>query len=156
MPTPTSCGILERPHTAEMMTWIEEVFGEGPKITILAETARPRTACSTTASSLRRSVSLRLNWWTSSAAPAISKSGRASSRTSTTSQVLYLGSYAALQTDGGDPVQTLDALTWTLENSPVRSGQVSGKRRCIGTLGGPIISGYTQGFVEAEKLLKSS
>ncbi|MBK8024756.1 MAG: hypothetical protein IPK19_25870 [Chloroflexi bacterium] len=63
-----------------------------------------------------------------------------------TSQVLYLGSYAALKTDNGDPVQTLDALNWTLENSPVPVMGFWEEAVHIGTLGGPIISGYTQGF----------
>src|SRR5690606_38400784 len=113
------CGILERPHTAEMMTWIEVVFGEGTKITILAEDSPTSdrmfgdgiVADTIGESSVELVDIIRTSDY--------EEWQGLVQNIDETSQVLYLGSYAALQTDSGDPVQTLDALTWTLENSPV-------------------------------------
>lgn len=149
--TTNVCGILERPHTAQMATWIEQVFGEGTRLTILAEdspTSERMFGDGTVAATFDESS---LEMGETVLTSDFEDWQAFVENVNQTSDVLFLGAYAALQRDNGEAVQTLDALQWTLDNSPVPVMGFWEEAVHIGTLGGPIISGYTQGYEAALK-----
>lgn len=146
---PNVTGVLERPHVEEMMDWIEQVIGEDARISIVAEDSLTSERMfgdgsiqATVEASPIEFVSLTL----------ISDYGEWQEYVQTvheTSDVLFLGAYASLRRENGDPVEPLEALQWTLENSQIPVMGFWEEAVHIGTLGGPIISGYSQGYEAA-------
>jgi ABC-type uncharacterized transport system substrate-binding protein len=142
-------GILERPHTEEMMGWIEQVFGSDARISVLAEDSitsdRMFGDGSITDTIEASPLALADVTFTSDFAAW----QEYVQTVDETSDVLFLGAYASLRRANGDPVEPLEALQWTLDNSPVPVMGFWEEAVHVGTLGGPIISGYVQGFEAA-------
>jgi ABC-type uncharacterized transport system substrate-binding protein len=144
-------GVLERPHVSEMMEWIEQVFGSGTRISILAEdsiTSERMFGDGSIVEGIEASpVTLAGVTFMSD----YSEWQEYVRNVDETSDVLFLGAYASLRRANGDPVEPLEALQWTLDNSPIPVMGFWEEAVHIGTLGGPIISGYVQGYEAALK-----
>lgn len=147
-------GVLERPHMAEMMVWIEQVFGKDASISILAEDSTTSTsmfgdgaiAQTVQASEIELDgITLTSDFqeWQAfvKAAPE-------------TSDVLFLGAYATLRDENGEAIEPVAALNWTIENSEIPVMGFWEEAVHLGMLGGTVISGYTQGYEAAERAAK--
>ena len=142
-------GILERPHAAEMAGWIERVFGEASRVSVLAEESLTsermfgdgsvqETIEATSVEIVDMTYTNDFTAWQAYV-----------NEVSQNSDVLFLGAYSTLRGENGEVVEPLAALTWTLENSDIPVMGFWEEAVHIGTLGGPIISGYTQGYEAA-------
>jgi ABC-type uncharacterized transport system substrate-binding protein len=142
-------GILERPHAAEMAEWIERVFGDDSRISVLAEESLTtdrmfgdgsveETIEATSVEIVDMNFTNDFTAWQDYVNAA-----------DETSDVLFLGAYSTLRGENGEVVEPLATLTWTLENSEIPVMGFWEEAVHIGTLGGPIISGYTQGYEAA-------
>lgn len=152
--SPYVTAVLERPHAAEMMGWIEKVFGEGTRISILAEDSltSERMFGDGSVEATIKATSIELVDLTKTndyeawqdyvkAAP-------------DNSDVLFLGAYSTLRGPEDEVIEPLAALQWTLENSEIPVMGFWEEAVHVGTLGGPIISGYTQGYEAAVRAAK--
>jgi ABC-type uncharacterized transport system substrate-binding protein len=147
--SPNAAGVLERPHAEEMMGWIELVFGEESRISFLAEDSLTtermfgdgsvaQTVEATTVQLVDMTYTNDFTAWQAYV-----------NDVSETSDVLFLGAYSTLRGENGEIIEPLEALTWTLEHSDIPVMGFWEEAVHIGTLGGPIISGYTQGYEAA-------
>lgn len=137
--------VLERPHTASMIEWIGQVIGENARITILAEDSPTSDRMfgdesyqnAIDESPLEFAGITLTNDFEAWQAHVLAADESA--------DVLFLGSYATLRDAEGEAVEPLDALRWTVSNSPVPVMGFWEEAVHDGTLGGPIISGVAQG-----------
>jgi ABC-type uncharacterized transport system substrate-binding protein len=149
--SPNVAGVLERPHASEMMVWIEQVFGEGARISILAE-----DSLTTEQMFADGSIKAAIEATSAKYVDMMQTSDYAAwqayvADAADTSDVLFLGAYSTLRGTNGEVIEPLAALQWTLENSKIPVMGFWEEAVHVGTLGGPIISGYTQGYEAAER-----
>jgi len=155
----TVTGVLERPHIDELMGWIEKVFGKGTAVSMLAEDSATtkflfgnqtveKAAAKTTVKVNKVTFTNDYKEWQKIVQTA-----------SDTSGVLFLGAYSTLRSEDGKAVEPVAALKWTLENSKIPVMNFWEEAAQLGALGGPVISGYTQGYeagVRAARILKGA
>ncbi|HEX2906789.1 MAG TPA: ABC transporter substrate binding protein [Phototrophicaceae bacterium] len=149
--SPYVAAVLERPHIQEFMGWIEQVFGENARVTMLAEDSATsaglfgdnkveKAAEKTTVKLVNMTFTNNYAEWQKIvlAAPQ-------------TSAILFLGSYSTLRRADGSAVEPTECLRWTLANSPIPVLNFWEEAAHVGALGGPVISGYTQGYEAAAR-----
>jgi ABC-type uncharacterized transport system substrate-binding protein len=152
--SPNITGVLERPHIDELMGWIEKVFGKGTSVSMLAEDSATtkflfgdrtveKAAEKTTVKVAKLTFTNDYAAWQDTVKTA-----------SETSGVLFLGPYSTLRRADGTAVEPIEALKWTLENSKVPVMNFWEEAAQLGALGGPVISGYTQGYEAAVRAAK--
>ena len=147
--SPNVAGVLERPHLDEMLAWIEQVFGRDTRLSFLAEDTETSQAMfgdgrirETVEASPIEFVDITLTndyeLWQEHVLSI-----------DETSDVLFLGAYASLRDATGEPVEAVNALTWTVNNSPVPVVNFWEEAVHLGALGGAVISGDNQGHEAA-------
>lgn len=152
-------GVLERPHVAEMMNWIEQVFGEDQRISILAEDS-PTSDRMFGDGSIQEGIK-------ASGVELVDETFTNDydawqeyvQSVDDTSDILFLGAYASLRTEEDEAVEAVEALRWTVSNSPVPVMGFWEEAVHDGTLGGTVISGSTQGYeagVRAAEILNGT
>jgi ABC-type uncharacterized transport system substrate-binding protein len=142
-------GILERPHVKEMMDWIEQVFGDESRVSFLAEDSITTDGMFNDGSVEAAVKASEVEFVGLTRTNEFEAWQEFVRNAPETSDVLFLGAYASLRRPNGEAVEPLEALQWTLENSEIPVMGFWEEAVHIGTLGGPIISGYFQGYEAA-------
>ncbi len=152
--SPNVAGVLERPHAEEMMGWIGKVFGETARISILAEESltSERMFGDGSVEATIKATSIQFVGLTRT--NDFAEWQDYVKQAAETSDVLFLGAYSTLREANDKVVEPLAALKWTLENSQIPVMGFWEEAVHVGTLGGPIISGYTQGYEAAVRAAK--
>lgn len=147
--SPNVAGVLERPHAEEMMGWIEKVFGETARISILAEESLTSERMFGDGSVEATIKATSIQFVDLTRTNDFAAWQEYVKQAAETSDVLFLGAYSTLREANDKVVEPLAALNWTLENSKIPVMGFWEEAVHVGTLGGPIISGYTQGYEAA-------
>jgi len=145
----TIAGVLERPHIEELTAWIGQVMGEEARVSIIAEdspTSERMFGDGVIEETIDESpLQLADVTFTSDYTEWQEYVLTADERT----DVLLIGAYATLRDEDDESIEPVDALEWTVTNSPVPVMGFWEEAVHDGTLGGPVISGYNQGFEAA-------
>jgi len=149
----TIAGVLERPHISQITAWIEQVMGEGTRISIIAEdspTSDRMFGDELIQDTIRESNNELVDViFTDSYEDWQDYVLSADEIT----DVLLIGAYATLRDENDETVEPVDVLLWTVSNSPVPVMGFWEEAVHDGTLGGPMISGYNQGYEAAERAI---
>lgn len=157
--SPNVAGVLERPHATEMMDWIEKVFGKTARVAFLAEDSLTSERMFGDGSVEATVKATDITFVDLTLTNDFAEWQEYVLNAPETSDVLFLGAYSTLREADDKAVEPLAALKWTLENSEIPVMGFWEEAVHIGTLGGPIISGYTQGYeaaVQAAKILNGT
>lgn len=138
--------VLERPHIDAMLEWIGKVIGSDAGISILAEdtpTSDRMFGDGVIQKAIEDSplefVDITFTNDYEDWQEKVAEAGE-------NGDVLFLGAYAALRNDDDEAIEPLTTLEWTLDNSEIPVMGFWEEAVHTGTLGGPIISGYVQGY----------
>lgn len=143
--------VLERPHINAMLEWIQQVIGVGTRISILAEDS-PTTGRMFGDGVIQRTIEdSPLEFISMNATNDFEAWQNYVREAADTSDVLFLGAYAALHDADGNAVEAVATLRWTLENSEIPVMGFWEEAVHEGTVGGSVISGYVQGYESAER-----
>lgn len=142
----TIAGVLERPHVSQLASWIEQVMGAETRVSIIAEDS-PTSDRMFGDGVIEQTIDdspLELVGVTFTSDYAEWQDYVLSADDHT--DVLLIGAYATLRDANDEAVEPVDALAWTIANSPIPVMGFWEEAVHDGTLGGPVISGYNQGY----------
>lgn len=150
----TIAGVLERPHVNQLTAWIEQVMGADSRISIIAEDS-PTSDRMFGDGAIQQTIDdspLELGDVTFTNDYAEWQEYVLSADEH--SDVLLIGAYATLRDAEDQAVEPVDALVWTVSHSPIPVMGFWEEAVHDGTLGGPVISGYTQGYEAALRAIE--
>lgn len=142
--SPYTTGVLERTYTEEIMNWIDRVFPTATRImcifdgSVTTQAYLPQIQTAIAESRFAGSPIYTTNsfdeWQTLvTSAPA-------------DSQVILIGLYQTLRDADGAPIEDVEVMKWTVENSSIPLVPLWEFSVQQGALGGTVISGEVQGY----------
>ncbi|MBN1963946.1 MAG: hypothetical protein JW910_04835 [Anaerolineae bacterium] len=150
---PNVTGVLERAHIAQTLDWIKLVLPEAKRLTFLADD-------SITTAAYLTEVQMQLAGSTDFTVVGIYKTNsntewqRIVEEAQQTSDVLLLGTYTTLRDNNDRPISSTVLMGWTINHSSIPIVPLWEFGVQEGGLGGPVISGYTQGYEAALKAVQ--
>lgn len=147
---PNVTGVLERPHAAQMINWIGEVFGPATRVTLLSDDSPTgRISIAMAQESFVDSDLTLVETVITNELTALQEAVFAAQETS---DVLIFGTYSTIRTPDDRPLETPEVMGWVVENSAIPVLGYWGFAVEDGALGGSVIDATVQGR-EAGRLI---
>jgi ABC-type uncharacterized transport system substrate-binding protein len=146
-------GVLERVHIAEMLRWIEWVLPEARRIIFLADASETTTAYTP---EVMMQVSGSGNFTVESyhVTNSFAEWQAYMLEMAQNGDILMVGTYQTVRDANQVVMDGAEVMAWTIENSPVPVIPMWEFGVQQGALGGPVISGETQGYEAALKVAR--